>query len=97
MFASLTTVRGPAATGEAARMAGEAMLSWLREFDGYRGLVILSTEEAGNVRIITLWDSKDALEASEPSRRVMRERLIETAGAELESAEAYEIVLSDGL
>ena len=98
MHASLTTVRraGPEASVTAG-MAAESMLTWLREFDGYRGLLILADPETGNARIVTFWESLDALERSERGRREVRESMIGAAGAELESVDRYELFFGEDL
>jgi hypothetical protein len=98
VFASLTTVRGAGADVSAtARMAAEAMLAWLREFEGYRGLVVLGDPANGNARIVSFWDSMEAIERSERGRREVRESMIATAGAELESVERYELFIGHNL
>jgi hypothetical protein len=94
VHASLTTVRG--AGGEVvatARMAAESMLTWLREFDGYRGLLILGDSGSGRARIITFWDSVEALDRSDKSRREVRESMVSAASAQLESVDRYELFL----
>jgi len=94
VFASLTTVRGAGPDVSAtAGMAAESMLAWLREFDGYRGLLVLGDPETGNARIVTFWDSLEAIERSDRSRREVRDSMIAAAGAELESVERYELFL----
>ena len=94
MHASLTTVRGAGPEVSAtARMAAESMLTWLREFDGYRGLLILGDPESGKSRIVSFWDSLEALERSDKSRREVRDSMIAVAGAELESVVRYELFL----
>jgi hypothetical protein len=94
MYASVTTVRG---AGDqvitTARMAAESMLTWLQEFDGYRGLLILGDPETGRARIITFWDGVEALDRSERNRREVRESMIAAASAELESVERYQLFL----
>ena len=98
MFASLTTVRGAGADVSAtAGMAAESMLAWLREFDGYRGLLVLGDPANGNARIVTFWDSMEAIERSERSRREVRESMVATAGAELQSVERYELFVGRNL
>ena len=87
---------GPEASVTAG-MAAESMLAWLREFDGYRGLLILADPETGNVRIVTFWESLEALERSERGRREVRESMIAAAGAELESVDRYELFLGEDL
>ena len=96
MFASVTTVAnaGPQ-VGDTARMAGESMASWLRDFDGYRGILIVADGEAGRARIITFWDSLEAIERSEQSRAQVRESMVATAGAEIETVERLAVVFED--
>jgi heme-degrading monooxygenase HmoA len=98
MHASLTTVRGAGPDVSAtARMAAESMLGWLREFDGYRGLLVLADSETGNARIVSFWDSLDALERSDRGRREVRESMVAAAGAELESVDRYELFYGEEL
>lgn len=92
----MTTVRGGGAdVGETARMAAEAMVTWLQEFDGYCGLLVMADGETGTARIMTLWESRHALERSERARTQVRESMVAAAGAEIESVERYELVLDD--
>ncbi len=94
MYASLTTVRGAGPdVSITARMAAESMLTWLREFDGYLGLLVLGDPEAGNARIVSFWETLEALERSERGRREVRESMIAAAGADLESVVRYELFL----
>jgi hypothetical protein len=96
VYASVTTVRGAGPdVGVTAKMAADSMLSWLREFEGYCGLVILTSPETGSARFVTLWEDLDALERSERGRAAVRESMIATAGAELESVERFEVVLDE--
>ena len=98
MFASVTTVRnGGPNVAETARMAGESMVTWLREFDGYRGLLILADPESGRARIMTLWDTREAADRSARGRSQVRESMVAAAGAEVESVELLELVLDDRL
>ena len=94
MYASLTTVRdGGPEVSTTARMAAESMLTWLREFDGYRGLLILGDPESGTSRIVSFWDSREALERSDKGRREVRDSMVAAAGAQLESVVPYELFL----
>lgn len=80
-----------------AGMAAESMLDWLRQFDGYRGLLVLADPEMGNARIVTFWDSLEAIERSDRSRREVRDSMIATAGAELASVERFELFFGEEL
>jgi hypothetical protein len=98
MYASLTTVRGAGPEVSAtAGMAAESMLAWLREFDGYRGLLVLGDPSTGNARIVSFWDSLEALERSDRGRREVRESMVAAAGAELESVDRWELFYGEEL
>jgi hypothetical protein len=94
MYASLTTVRGAGPeVSTIARMAAESMLAWLREFDGYRGLLVLGDPSTGNARIVSFWDSIEALDRSDRGRSEVRESMVAAAGAKLESVARYDLFL----
>lgn len=78
-----------------ARMAGESMLSWLQDFEGYAGLVILADPESGRARIVTLWETREAVERSERGRAQVRESVVAAAKATIDSVELFEVVLED--
>ena len=76
--------------------AGDALLPWVRDFDGYRGMIVLLDEENGTARFITFWEDEEALKRSAKGRKEVREQLAKTAGVEIESAVAYKVPLVDG-
>jgi hypothetical protein len=92
MFASMSTFSADGvALGDAARIVGESMEGWLRGFDGYAGLLILTNDEQGLARVMTFWESREAVEASQQGRANVREAMTERLGVKLESVEAYEV------
>jgi heme-degrading monooxygenase HmoA len=96
MYASVTSVGGGGPQiRETARMAADSLLTWLREFDGYRGLYVFADPEAGSASFVTLWESREAAERSAWSRNQVRHSMIEAAGVRLESVELLEVVLED--
>jgi hypothetical protein len=51
----MSTLAGPvAALAEISRMGDEHLGSWLREYEGYRGTLVLVDDEAQSARLITL-------------------------------------------
>ena len=46
---------------DSARLAGESMEEWLRGFEGYAGLLILTNEDESRARVMTFWTSREAL------------------------------------
>ncbi len=96
MFASVTSVAGGGpAIGDTARMAAESMREWLRQFDGYRGLLVFADGDSGTARIVTLWESREAAERSASGRTQVRESMVAGTGLELERVELLELVLED--
>lgn len=96
MIASMSTIRGKReALAETARMAGEAMQSWLAEFDGYRGLLLLAAEAEGTVHAITFWESEQAAERSSQARMRMRDTMSAQAGLTVEGTEIYVVAFCD--
>ena len=97
MYASITTVRSPDPDLDAtAAMAAESLVGWLRDFDGYRGLLVVSAGDRGRAHVISFWDTLEDLDRSAHSRSQVRMELIETAGVELEEVDAYAVVHVDG-
>ncbi len=92
MYASMSTVQGPPENvGEVARLAGEAMVSWLRDYDGYRGILVLAAEDTGVARVLTFWESEEHEQRSRAGRLSMRDRLTATAGFEVVGTEPYAV------
>lgn len=92
MVAAMATVSGPA-TGlsEIARMAGEAIEGWLREYDGYRGLIVFTDEEGQRSKVITLWNTPEDEARARVSRAAMRDQIAAQAGMTVEAFEVYEV------
>ena len=79
-----------------ASAAADAMLSWLRQFAGYRGLMVLSDDGSGTAHFVTFWEDEIALRQSEFGRKQVREQMAKTAGAEIESSQPYVVRVVDG-
>ena len=92
MVAAMSKVTGPA-TGlaEISRMASESVESWLREYEGYRGLVVLTDEAAQTSRVLTFWESPEAEARARAGRGAMRDRIVATAGMEVVEFGVWEV------
>jgi hypothetical protein len=92
----MSTVVGSAEDmAEVGRMAGDAMEGWLRDYDGFCGLIVLTDEEGERARVITFWESAEAEQRSRPGRIAMRDRLTATVGMRVEGMEVYEVPVLD--
>lgn len=96
MYVSLTSITGgDEDVIETARIAAEAMLQWLREFDGYKGCVMMADPENGNARMFSFWETREDADRSARGRGQVRDSIVATTGVMLESVELYEVVLED--
>jgi heme-degrading monooxygenase HmoA len=80
-----------------ARLASEAMLSWLQQIEGYRGLLALVDEQAGSACFVTFWDSEEAVVKTRAARSSLRDQMASTAGAEVTGVEEFVVAYSDGI
>ena len=92
MVAAMPTLSGPvSALADISRLAGENVGPWLREYEGYRGTLVFTSEEARTAHLITLWDSPADEERARDSRGAMRDQLAATAGMEVVGFEVFEV------
>jgi hypothetical protein len=90
----MATISGPASgLAEMSRMASEAVDTWLQEYDGYRGLIVFTDEEAPRSRVVTLWETAEAEEAARSARGAMRDQLAATAGMSVDDFGVWEVAV----
>ena len=90
LVASMSTLVGPVPEmDDNGTVAGQAVLPWLQELDGFRGMMILTDEAQDKARVLTFWESPDAAERSLTTRHALRDRMAATVGMEIESTESY--------
>ena len=96
MYASMTTTTGTAADMTAiATMAGETMVEWLRDIEGFQGLLMLSNDDTGTTHVISFWESKEIAERSRVARLKLRDRITSTVSVEVQETEPYEVSFAD--
>jgi hypothetical protein len=78
-----------------ARMASEVMLDWLRQIDGYRGLLALVDEASGSACFVTFWENEEAVVKTRVSRSTLRDQMAATAGAEVVDSAEFVVACSD--
>ena len=66
-----------------------------RQEPGFRGMYTFVDREAGKGLTITLWDSEDALRASEEAAARQRDAGIDRTGGEIGDVESYEVIDAD--
>ena len=93
MYATLTTTLGDVTDDMrgVASIAGEAMEQWLREIEGFEGLVMLSDPSSGTTHVITFWESREVAERHEVARMQLRDRITATVSVEVEKTQSYDV------
>jgi hypothetical protein len=80
---------------EGTRYAQEEILPQLRQLGGFKGIVSLIDRERGRTKLISLWESDDALRTSEEQANQLRERAAEGAASRVVGVERYEVALAE--
>jgi hypothetical protein len=91
MVAAMATVSGSAASLSALTSLSSEVGSWLRQYDGYRGVFVFVDEAELSSRVITLWETAEHEQAARQSRGAMRDQLMTMAGLEVVSFDVYEV------
>ena len=82
-----------------ATMAGETMVEWLRDVEGFEGLLMLSNAETGTTHVISFWTDAEIAERSRTAREQLRDRITATVSVEVQETQPYEVAFAalDGL
>ena len=95
MYAAVTRTQGaPEGSTEVATMVGEEMHRWLREVEGFEGLLVLTNIEAGATHVIALWESSEVAERHRVARANLRDRVTATVDVEVLETESFDVAFS---
>ena len=78
-----------------AAMAGETMVEWLRELEGFEGLLMLASDETGFTHGISLGESEEVAERSRFARLRLRDRITSTVSVEVQETEPYHVAFAE--
>lgn len=76
---------------DATRYTQEQVLPQLQQMDGFRGFITLGDRESGRVRGVALWESEEALHATDDAASRIRGGVAEATGATIASVENCEV------
>jgi hypothetical protein len=77
---------------ERATIVAEEMLSWLRDMEGFQGLLTLSRE--GTTLGLTFWDSRELSERHLTTRMEFLDRMTAVADVRVEESDDYEVMFA---
>jgi heme-degrading monooxygenase HmoA len=80
---------------EAVRYAREQFIPAAQRSGGFEGMyVLVDPDGSGNALALTLWESREAMQASEEMGAGSREDVVRIAGGSVVDVERYEVALS---
>jgi heme-degrading monooxygenase HmoA len=79
---------------EVATIAGEEMLRWLQDIDGFEGLLMLSNFDEGTTLVLTFWESHEVAEEHREARTRFRDRVTATVNVEVQETTDFEITFA---
>ena len=93
--ARVSTLEGPRETlDEGMRHLTDNTLPPLRQIDGFKGIVGLGDRGSGRVKVVTLWETEQALTASEEQANRLREEAAEGGGSQIAGVDRYEVAIA---
>jgi hypothetical protein len=92
VFVTVTTADIAGEPIENAPIVAEEMERWLRETDGFEGLIMLAGE--GKAVGMAFWESRETAERHNLARTQFRERILSIAGVSIEQIVDYEVVFA---
>src|SRR5215218_4976567 len=78
---------------DATRNIQEQTLPQLQQMDGFEGFVALTDRQSGKQLAVALWESEEALRATEEAVASVRSGAAEAAGATVAGVERYEVAV----
>jgi len=91
MYARISRYRGDAGR---LREGFEGVTAELEKLDGFSHAYFLTDDEHSRAMSITLWSTREALDASAERAHQMRTQATSPSDATIESVESYEVVLT---
>ena len=95
MFASVSSYQGPPEQiDQGVRYAQENIVPTLEDVEGFEGVYLLVDRQSGKVLTITLWESEEAMRASEEEADQLRSEHRGEWQQEVAGVERYEVAIS---
>jgi heme-degrading monooxygenase HmoA len=79
---------------EIATIAGEEMLPWLQEIQGFEGLLMLSSQTEGTTLVLTFWESREIAEQHRAARMQFRDRITAAVDVQVQETADYEVTFA---
>jgi len=93
VYVSLTRVRTADEPIGNATLVGEEMTRWLRDVEGFEGMLMLS--RPGTTLGLAFWESREIAERYRVPRMEFIQRMTSAAGVDIEEIVDYEVTYAD--
>jgi hypothetical protein len=93
VYVSLTRVKTGDQPNENATIVAEELTRWLRDIDGFEGMLMLS--RSGTTIGLTFWESREVAESHRPARMQFIERMTSVAQVEIEEIVEYQVMFAE--
>jgi hypothetical protein len=93
VFVSLTRVRTGDQPPQNATIVGEEMDRWLRDIDGFHGLLILS--RPGSTLGLAFWETREIAEQHQAKRMEFLHRMLAVADVEIDEILDYDVTFAN--
>ncbi len=95
MFARVATYTGTSdQVVEAIRLVRENVLPRTEQLDGYKGAYFLVDRQNGKSLAVTLWESEEAMSASEEEANNLRSEVADALDTQMVGVERYEVAVA---
>ncbi len=92
MYVTVTRAKTSDQPPENATIVAEEMERWLRDVDGFQGMLMLAQE--GTALGLTFWESREAAERHLVTRMQFRDRMLSVANVEVVETVDYEVAFA---
>jgi hypothetical protein len=92
VYVTMNRVRTAAEPIENAAIVGEGIDDWLRDVDGFEGMLMLSRE--GTSIGLTFWESREVAEKYRPLRMQFLEKVLSAVGVDLEESLDFDVTFA---
>jgi heme-degrading monooxygenase HmoA len=95
VFARVSTFTGTSdQIDEAMRQVRQDVLPRTEQLDGYKGAYFLVDRQNGKSLAVTLWESEEAMSASEEEANNLRSEVADALGTQMVGVERYEVAIA---
>ncbi len=96
MFARVSTFEGPLEqVDELVDTVVEKVLPQLKRLGGFNGVLALADRQSGKVLTVLLWESEEAMRATEEASYWFRRYSAEVSSETVTDVERYEVIFSE--